>query len=128
MLLVVSDVKFWTFEVSLPALEVGELILAHWRFVTPVVVMEPEKLLVVEHDNIHVVHVETLFAESHGFSLLAIAIRSSSLMLNVEASQLAHSFWETYELQTLAHIGSHSFKTSILRLNGIKGSRDDACT
>jgi len=74
LLLGLGDVERFAFEIFLPSFKVRVLVLAHWGFVAPVFVMEPKELLVVDNDDIFVVHAETILAESHSFGLLTVAV------------------------------------------------------
>jgi hypothetical protein len=94
-LLLLGDFEGFELVVFLPALEVGVRIQALLGLVAPALVMEPEELFVVKHDNIVVLHLKALTTEPHSLSFLAIPVSVALLSLHVEASKLADNIRQT---------------------------------
>ena len=51
--------------------------------------VEPKQLLVVKHDNIVIIDLETFTAEAHGFRFLTVSFFIAFLGLDVETGNLS---------------------------------------
>ena len=84
--------------------------------------VEPKQLLVVKHDNIIIIDLETFAAKAHGLRFLTVSFLIAFLGLDVKAGNLSDYLRQGLYRQALAHVARNSLKTCILRLDHVKDS------
>ena len=65
------------------------------------------------YNNIFIFHVQSIFAESHSFSLLAVTLWIPILSLDIDTGDLPNSLGQTDKMKILTHVGSNGFKTCV---------------